>query len=91
MKNSIHAHAALLVASLLTSSAVSAKTFPELAIKEMPVTCRLLPSELREREATLLTDLRKQIVQANSLANGYALSLNYGRGDEPSCHQRNHD
>lgn len=69
------ATAALLGASLLTPTALAADTFPELAITDMPATCRLLPSELHKREATLLADLRKQIVKAHPLPDGYALFL----------------
>jgi hypothetical protein len=54
---------------------MSAASAPEFEIREMPVSCRLLPAELRKREATLLTDLRKQIVSARPLADGYALLL----------------
>lgn len=75
MKNSLPGSVVLLGASLLTTPGIAAETFPELAIKEMPVTCRLLPSELRKREATLLADLRKQIVKAQPLPDGYALFL----------------
>ena len=41
----------------------------------MPVACRLLPAELRRREATLLADVRRQVVSAHPLEDGYALLL----------------
>jgi hypothetical protein len=73
MKKSFPSTAALLGASLLSSAAVaadSAPAFPELDIKPMPASCRLLPAELRRREATLLADLGKRIENAVPLTDG---------------------
>ncbi len=74
-KNSSARSAAALFALSLAPVSGFAASAPEFEIKQMPVSCRLLPAELRKREATLLTELRKQIVTAHPLTDGYALLL----------------
>ena len=49
----------------------------EFEIKPLPASCRLLPTELRKREATLLKELRLLIETATPLADGYALRLQF--------------
>lgn len=76
MKTPLSATAALLGASLLSSAATAAGlSTAEFEIKPLPASCRLLPAELRKREATLLKDLRARIETATPLADGYALRL----------------
>jgi hypothetical protein len=76
MKTTLATTAALVGASLLSSAALAAESITgEFAIKPMSVSCRLLPAELRKREATLLKELRGRIETATPLADGYILKL----------------
>lgn len=77
MKTSISI-AALVGASLLSPGAAAADSTSsagDFEIKPLPASCRLLPAELRKREATLLKDLRERIELATPLADGYSLRL----------------
>lgn len=69
----------LLAASLapLLSGATVSPALRDFEIRELPASCKLLPAELRKREATLLADLRRQTVAANPLRDGYALLLKF--------------
>lgn len=68
---------AMLGLTLLSASAGPAADAVrgDFAIRSLPASCRLLPAELRDREATLLADLRTRIVAATALEDGYALQL----------------
>jgi hypothetical protein len=63
--------AALVGASLFSSAAVAAdakSASADFEIKSVPVSCRLLPAELRKRETTLLKELRERVETATPLA-----------------------
>ena len=70
---------AFLAASLapLLGGATASPALQDFEIRELPASCKLLPAELRKREATLLADLRRQIVAANPLRDGYVLLLKF--------------
>jgi len=42
---------------------------------DIPVACRLSAEELREREATLLAQIRSAVIATEKLPNGYAFRL----------------
>ena len=70
--------AALMGVSLVSSVTAAADATSSKGmfdIRPLPAACRLLPEELRHREATLLRDLRAQIEIATPLTDGYALQL----------------
>lgn len=46
---------------------------------DMPVACRLSDAELRNREATLVAQLKSLLIETEELADGYAFTL---PGDE---------
>jgi hypothetical protein len=78
MKTLLSTTAAFLGASLLSSGASAAdagSAGTDFEIKPLPAACRLLPAELRKREATLLKELRLRIETATPLPDGYALRL----------------
>lgn len=77
MKTVLSTTAAMLGVSLLSTAAAAdaGSSSADFEIKPLLVACRLLPAELRKREATLLKDLRERTETATPLADGYALRL----------------
>ncbi len=57
-----------------TTSIVSDNYDPK--IKATDPTCKLTTPELQQRKSTVIESLRKQVIQKNELANGYAFKFN---------------
>jgi hypothetical protein len=77
MKTAFSTSAALIGASVLSSAALAGdpSASGDFALKPLSASCRLLPADLRQREATLLTALRGRIEVATPLPDGYVLKL----------------